>query len=46
MIRLYAFQEFPPLAHTTNPSNPVAIIAKIIPSFPNVSFFPLSWQIM
>jgi hypothetical protein len=29
-------------AHTTNPSNPIAIIAKIIPRFPKASFFPLS----
>jgi len=29
-------------AHTTNPSNPIAIIAKITPKFPNASFFPLS----
>jgi hypothetical protein len=29
-------------AHTTNPSNPIAIIAKIIPRFPNAFFFPLS----
>ena len=29
-------------AHTTNSSNPVAIMAKIIPRFPNASFFPLS----
>jgi hypothetical protein len=33
-------------AHTTNPSNPTAIIAKNIPRFPNASFFLLSWQIM
>ena len=31
-------------AHTTNPSNPIAIIAKIIPRFRNVSFF-LSFMI-
>ena len=29
-------------AHTTNPNNPIAIITKIIPRFPNASFFPLS----
>jgi hypothetical protein len=29
-------------AHTTNPNNPIANIAKIIPRFPNASFFPLS----
>jgi len=29
-------------AHTTNPNNPIAIIAKIIPKFPSASFFPLS----
>jgi len=29
-------------AHTTNPSSPIANIAKIIPRFPNASFFPLS----
>lgn len=29
-------------AHTTNPSKPIASIAKIIPRFPNASFFPLS----
>jgi len=29
-------------AHTTNPNNPIAIIAKIIPKFPNASFFTLS----
>jgi hypothetical protein len=29
-------------AHTTNPNNPIAFIAKIIPKFPNISFFPLS----
>jgi len=33
-------------AHTTNPSNPIAIIAKIIPKFPYASFFLLSWQMM
>jgi len=33
-------------AHTTNPSNPVAIVAKIIPRFLNASFFPVSWQII
>jgi hypothetical protein len=33
-------------AHTKNPSNPVAIMAKIIPRFPNASFFPLSGQMM
>ena len=33
-------------AHTTNPSNPVAILAKIIARFTNASFFPLSWQMM
>jgi len=33
-------------AHTTNPNNPIAIVAKIIPKFPNASFFPLSWQMM
>ena len=31
-------------AHTTNPSNPIAIMAKIIPRFPNASLFPLLWQ--
>ena len=31
-------------AHTTNPNNPVAIMAKIIPRFPNASFFPFSWK--
>jgi hypothetical protein len=29
-------------AHTTNPSNPIATMAKIMPRCPNVSFFPLS----
>jgi len=29
-------------AYTANPSNPIAIIAKIIPRFPNAFFFPLS----
>jgi len=33
-------------AHTTNPNNPIAIMAKIIPKFPKASFFPLSWQIL
>ena len=33
-------------AHTTNPNKPIAIIAKIIPKFPNANFFPLSWQKM
>ena len=33
-------------AHTRNPNNPVALMSKIIPRFPNNSFFPLSWQIM
>ena len=33
-------------AHTTNPSNPIASMAKIIPRFPNASFFPLPWQII
>jgi len=33
-------------AHTTNPNNPVAIMANIIPRFPNASFFLLSWQMM
>ena len=33
-------------AHTTNPNNPIAIMAKIIPKFSNASFFPLSWQMM
>lgn len=28
-------------AHTTNPSSPIAMIAYIIPSIPNVSFFPV-----
>ena len=32
--------------HNTNPNNPVAIMAKIIPRFPNDSSFPLSWQTM
>ena len=27
-------------AHTTNPNNPIVIIAKIIPKFANASFFP------
>jgi hypothetical protein len=27
-------------AHTTNTSNPVTVLAKIIPRFPNASFFP------
>ena len=31
-------------AHTTNPNNPVAIVAKIIPRFPNASLFPFSWK--
>jgi len=26
--------------HTTNPNNPIAIIAKNIPRFPNASLFP------
>ena len=29
-------------AHTMNPNNPIAIMAKIIPRFPNASVFPLS----
>ena len=29
-------------AHTTDPNNPIAIMAKIIPKFPNASFFLLS----
>ena len=33
-------------AHTKNLSNPIAIVAKIIPKFPNASFFPPPWQIM
>ena len=33
-------------AHTTNPKRLIAIMAKIIPKFPNASFFPLSWQTM
>ena len=33
-------------AHTTNPNNPIAIMAKIIPKFPNASFFLPSWQMM
>ena len=33
-------------AHTTNTSNPIANMAKIIPRFPKASFLPLSWQIM
>jgi hypothetical protein len=28
--------------HTTNPNNPIAIMVKIIPVFPNAFFFPLS----
>jgi len=32
--------------HTTNHNNPIAIMAKIIPKFPNASFFPLSRQMM
>jgi hypothetical protein len=30
---------------TMNTNNPSAVIAKIIPRFPNASFFPLQWQI-
>lgn len=33
-------------AQTINPSNPIAIIAYVIPSVPNASFFPLSCLIM
>lgn len=33
-------------AHTTNPRSPIANMAKIIPKFPNASFFPLSWQMI
>ena len=29
-------------AHARNRSNQIAIMAKIIPGFPNASFFPLS----
>jgi len=29
-------------AHTTNPNNPITVIAKIIPKFPNAFFFRLS----
>jgi len=29
-------------AQSTNPNNPIAVIVKIIPKFPNASFFPLS----
>jgi len=29
-------------AHTTKPNNPIAIMAEIIPKFPNASFFSLS----
>ena len=32
--------------HTTNPNSPIAIIAKIIPRFPNASFFLLSRQMI
>ena len=32
--------------HTTNPNNPIAIMTKIIPKFPNASFFFLSWQMI
>jgi hypothetical protein len=31
--------------HITNPNSPITT-AKIIPRFPNSSFFPLSWQMM
>jgi hypothetical protein len=30
--------------HTTNPSRPIDIMAKIIPRFLNVSLLPVSWQ--
>ena len=33
-------------AHTRNPNNPIASIAKIITRFPNAYFFPLSWLMM
>jgi hypothetical protein len=33
-------------AHTTNTNSSIANMAKIIPRFPNASFFPLSWQMM
>jgi hypothetical protein len=33
-------------AHSTNSTYPTAVMAKIIPRFPNASFFPLSWQMM
>jgi hypothetical protein len=33
-------------AHTTNPNNPVASMAKIITRFPNASSLLLSWQMM
>ena len=29
-------------AHTTNPSNSIAITEKTIPTFPNSSFFPVA----
>lgn len=32
--------------HTTNPSRPIAIMAKIIPRCLNVSLLPVSWQMM
>jgi hypothetical protein len=32
--------------HTTNPSNPIAITQKVIPTFPNSSFFFLAWQMI
>ena len=33
-------------AYTTNISNPIAVVAKIIPRLLNSSFIPLSWQII
>jgi hypothetical protein len=33
-------------AHSTNYTYPTAIMVKIIPRFPNSSFFPLSWQMV
>jgi hypothetical protein len=32
--------------HTTNPSNPIAITEKVIPTFPKSSFFFLAWQMI
>ena len=33
-------------AHNSNPSNPIAITEKTIPTFPKSSFFLLAWQMI